>query len=110
MDVVLLPEAEAELDALPRGERVAMLNVLEKLRILGLLLAAPHSSQVKGTALRELRPRAGRSPWRGLYQRVGEELVIGAIGPEAKHDRSGFRRSVAQAGERLARSRQERGR
>ena len=109
MDVVLLPEAEAELHALVPGERVAMLNALEKLEALGLMLAAPHSSQVKGTALRELRPRAGRSPWRGFYQRVEAELVVGAIGAEAKHDRPAFQRSVAAAEKRLARYRAERG-
>ena len=108
MDVVLLPEVETELNALPHGERVAMLNVLEKLRILGALLAAPHSSQVKGTTLRELRPRAGRSARRGFYRRIGEELVVGSIGPEARHDRQGFNRSVAAAETRLARYRSER--
>jgi hypothetical protein len=102
VDVVLLREAEAELSALPSGERIAMLHVIEKLRVLRTLLAAPHSSQVKGTNLRELRPRAGRSRWRAFYRRIGAEMVIGAIGPEAIRDRLGFNRSVEAAATRLA--------
>jgi phage-related protein len=108
VDVVILLEAQGELNSLAMAERVAMLNALEKLRALGPLLAAPHSSQVKGSALRELRPRAGRSPWRGFYRRIGEELLVAAIGPEAKQDRLGFNRSLMAAEVRLARYQQER--
>lgn len=86
-----MSEAEKELDRLPTSERKAMLNALEKLQQMGLLLGAPHSSQVKGSSLRELRPRQGRSPWRALYRRSGDLLVVGAIGPEAEKDRPGIR-------------------
>lgn len=101
LEVEVLPEAEAELETLPDGERMAMLNALEKLQVLGLVLGAPHSSQVKGTSLRELRPRQGRSPWRAFYKRVGELLVIGAIGPEALHNRQGFSRAITAAEKRI---------
>lgn len=48
------------------------------------MLGFHHTSAVQGFAgLRELRPRAGRSPWRAMYQRVGDVFVIAAIGPEA---------------------------
>jgi hypothetical protein len=51
--------------------------------------------------LRELRPHAGRSPWRAFYRRVDAEIVIGAIGPEAQVDPRGFRRAVSAALSRL---------
>jgi hypothetical protein len=74
-----------------------------KLEAFGDQLGAPHSSQVKGShaGIRELRPRAGRSPWRVLYRRLGVTMVILAIGPEAEHDRRGFDRAVRLAEERL---------
>jgi len=66
LEVEVLEPAGEELAVLPKAERRAMLNALEKLHVLGLLLGAPHTSQVKGSSLRELRPRQGRSPWRAL--------------------------------------------
>jgi len=103
------PEAEPELTSLPQGERYAMQNAFEKLMVYGDQLPFPHSSKVKGAAqLRELRPRAGRSPWRGLYRRLGDTLVIAAIGPEAQTDPRGFRHAVRTAGERLIQLEQER--
>jgi phage-related protein len=102
MEIVYLDEAVEELKALPKGERAAMLNALDKLSAVGDRLPYPHSSQVRGTRLRELRPRAGRSPWRALYQRVGNQLVIAAICPEAQQDPRGFARGCREAEERLA--------
>jgi hypothetical protein len=43
----------------------------------------------------------GRSPWRAFYRRIGDLLVIGAIGPEANVDRPGFRRATTRAEDRL---------
>ena len=105
------PDAEEELASLPEGERHAMQNAFEKLVAYGDQLPFPHSSKVKGVAqLRELRPRAGRSPWRAFYRRITDTLVIGAIGPEASVDPQGFRRAVRAAGERLVELEQERSR
>ena len=105
------PEAEGELQALPAAERAAMHNAFEKLEVYGDQLPFPHSSRVKGAAqLRELRPRAGRSPWRAFYRRVGDALVIGAIGPEAHADPRGFGRAIRAAEARLTRLEHERGR
>lgn len=50
---------------------------------------------------RELRPRAGRSPWRAFYARVGERFVIAAIGPEAESNPRSFEQAVALAARRL---------
>ena len=103
LEVEVVAEAEEELGRLPGEERRAMLNALEKLQVLGTALGAPHSSQVKGTLLRELRPRQGRSPWRAFYRRSGELVVVGAIGPEALKDRLGFAAAVRNAEERIRR-------
>ena len=98
----LTPEARAELLGLPRAEQQALLNGLEKLRDLGVRLGYPNTSKVQGAHdLRELRPRAGRSAWRAFYRRIGDTLVVGAIGPEARANPRGFRAAVATAVERL---------
>ncbi|MGH3218968.1 MAG: type II toxin-antitoxin system RelE/ParE family toxin [Streptosporangiaceae bacterium] len=98
-----LPGAEDELDALPGAEQAAVRNAEEKLKALGPDLGYPHSSAVQeAQGLRELRPRQGRSPWRALYRRYGEEFVIAAICPEADQDPRGFKRGCAAALERLA--------
>ena len=97
------PDAEAELDAVPAADRVALTNAIEKLRVHGDRLGAPHSSSIRGVkeTLRELRPRSGRSRWRAFYRRVGDGFVIAAIGPEASVDTAGFRRAVSRALSRL---------
>lgn len=100
--VYIHPQAEAELRRIPAAERVAVLNAVEKLEALGPDLGYPHSSAVRDAdRLREVRPRAGRSPWRGLYRRFGEVFVVAAVGPEAGADPRGFKRAVAAAEERL---------
>lgn len=103
MEVLYHPDAEGELSRLPSGEKVAIDHAVEKLKVLGDQLPFPHSSMVEGAdKLRELRPRAGRSAWRAFYRRIGQAMVIGAIGPEAESDPKGFRRAVNKAGKRLA--------
>lgn len=104
MEVVYCPEAREELKALPSRERQAMLHAVEKLEALGDRLPYPHSSLVRGESggLRELRPRGGASVWRAFYRRVQDVLVIGAIGPEAKHNPHGFQRAVEAAQLRIA--------
>lgn len=90
---------------MPAQERKAIDNAVDKLASLGPALAFPHSSKIMGDpggALRELRPRAGRSPWRCIYERIGDVFVIGAVGPEAQKDKAGFDRAVTAAKIRLA--------
>jgi hypothetical protein len=101
--VVYLPEARQERAALPDAERSALINADVKLGAFGPLLGYPHTSAVRGAgALRELRPRAGRSAWRALYRQVGEVFVVAAVGPEAQSDPRGFDRAVRRALQRLA--------
>lgn len=101
--VVYLPDAERERDKLPARERHALYNAVVKLETIGPALGYPHTSAVQGASgLRELRPRAGRSPWQGLYRRIGDRLVIAAVAPEAQHDQRGFDRACAAAEQRLS--------
>ncbi|GLY02167.1 type II toxin-antitoxin system RelE/ParE family toxin [Actinoplanes sp. NBRC 101535] len=101
--VVVHPEAVAELAALPAPERVAIVNAFQKLEVLGPTLPFPHSSAIKNAdRLRELRPRAGRSPWRAFYRQMGDVIfVVGAIGPEAAVKPRDFVRAVRSAEDRL---------
>lgn len=102
LPVLFHPAAEVERAALEPRERVAVDNVVEKLRVIGIALGNPHSSAVRGAvSLRELRPRAGRSPTRALYRRIGNAFVIASIGPEAGANPRGFRQAVAAAQARL---------
>lgn len=97
-----LDEALAERGRLPTKEVHAIDHAVDKLEAFGPKLPFPHQSDVRDALrLRELRPRAGRSPWRTLYARVGDEFVIAAIGPEAQVDPRGFRRAVQRALVRL---------
>ena len=80
-----------------------MQNAIDKLEVAGDRLTFPHTSAVQGAdRLRELRPRAGRSQWRAFYRRIGDLMVIGSIGPEARSDPRGFQAAVQTAVERLA--------
>ncbi len=98
-----LPEAEQELAGLPAREIGAMINAEKKLRAFGPQLGSPHTSAVRGVSgtLRELRPRQGKSPWRGLYRQVGVEFLIAGIGPDGETDRRGFNQAAQRALERL---------
>ena len=94
-----MPEAREEHCSLPSAERAAMLSALRKLEAGGTALGAPHTSKVKGSTFRELRPRRGRSPWRALYRQVGTMLVVAAVAPEALADRAEVRLAMLQGEE-----------
>ena len=79
------------------------MHARDKLVLLGDRLPFPHQSAVRGAVrLRELRPRAGRSLWRGIYARIGPGFVVLAVGPEARRDPQGFQAALARAHHRLA--------
>ena len=100
--VLIHPDAEPELAKVPARERVAIDSAIDKLRAVGPALGFPHTSAVRGArSLRELRPRQGRSLWRVFYRQIGQALVIGAVGPEARVDPQSFDRAVAAAEGRL---------
>jgi Phage derived protein Gp49-like (DUF891) len=84
-EVVYLPPAVDERAELPARDRAAVDNAVAKLEAMGPALPYPHSSNVEGwNDLRELRPQAGKSPWRPLYRKVGDRFVIAAIGPRPR--------------------------
>ncbi len=102
--VKYLLAAAKERDELPARERQAIYNAVRKLEVLGPLLPEPHSSDARGApGLRELRPRAGNSPWRPIYRRIGDVFIIAAITPDGETDRRGFaaacRRALRRVGE-----------
>lgn len=99
-----LPKAVAEYRELPHREQAALDNAVAKLAVIGPSLGYPHTSDVRTEpGIRELRPRAGRSPWRALYRQASEAtVVIAAVGPEAQHDAKRFRRACRHAAARLA--------
>src|SRR5450759_4613186 len=102
-DVVYLPEAESERLVLPKMERNALIHAVEKLEAFGPQLGYPHTSAVQGfTGLRELRPRAGRSPWLALCRRLIDVFVLSAVAPDALIVHRGFYRAARQAFARLA--------
>ena len=95
------PAFAAELVALqdrtPK-EAVAVGNAVANALQLGSALGHPHVSAVRGwPGLRELRPRAGHSPWRVLCRRHPDGLALLALAPEAVRDRRGFRRACELA-------------
>ena len=102
-EVAYLPEAVDERAELTARDRVAVDNAVAKLEAMGPALPHPHSSNVEGwDDLRELRPQAGKSPWRPLYRKVGDRFVIAAVGPEAKKNKRGFDKACERAIDRLA--------
>jgi hypothetical protein len=102
-EVIYLAEAGHERAELPTRDRVAVDHAVAKLEAIGPALPYPHSSNVEGSDdLRELRPQAGKSPWRPLYRQVGAPFVVAAIGPEAKKNKRGFDKACQSALDRLA--------
>ena len=102
--VVYLPEAAGEYRDLPHREQAALDNAVAKLAVIGPNLGYPHTSDVRAApGIRELRPRAGRSPWRAFYRQANEAtVIIAAVGPEAQHDAKRFRGACRNATARLA--------
>jgi hypothetical protein len=81
--VIYDPDAVVDLlEMKSKEEHRALLNAVRKLGELGEHLGPPHMKPLKGdraSALRELRPRQGRSDWRATYRRAGDFYVILAI-------------------------------
>ena len=100
--VRMLPEARAELQSLVESEREAIENAMAKLEALGLALRFPHCSYIQDSnKIWELRPRAGKSPWRAFYRQLGQAFVVASVGPEAKVSPRDFKRAVTAAEGRL---------
>src|SRR3954454_4874717 len=100
-DVVYLEGVEEELLRLPKLERAAVIRAVEKLEAFGPQMGYPHTSAARGHAgLREVRRRAGRSPWRIRYHRVGPPFVLAATGHEALSRHREFDQSAVRTAAR----------
>ena len=100
--VLVHPLAKKELAALTTQEKGAVDNAMKKLEAIGPALGHPYSSAVQSSdRIRELRPRAGRSPWRAFYRRIDDVFLVGSVGPEAQVDSRLFNKAVRAAEKRI---------
>jgi hypothetical protein len=86
-------------DVKSRGDRKAVVNVINKLRQFGPELPSPHMKSLRGEPnLFELRPKQGASAVRPIYARIGNCFVVLAVSP----NKASFERAVAAARRRLS--------
>lgn len=93
------PEFEAWMDTLSQRERRDVTRALEMLRELGVQLAYPYSSAIKGSRypLRELRPKRGDSPLRPIYAFDPRREALLLIGGDKGADKRMYERIVPVA-------------
>ena len=85
-----------------KEEKKALLNVVEKLRMLGPKLVPPHVKLLKGeSGLMELRPRQGKTHVRAICRRVGNDYLILALC--IKPDKADWDSALADARDRAKR-------
>lgn len=94
--VVTTEEFDAWLADLTAPEQAAVVNVVAKLEILGVALPFPHSSAVEGATehIRELRPKAGRSPLRAFYAFDPQRQAVLLIGGDKSGDPKFYRHMI----------------
>ncbi len=99
VDVLGTDEFDAWFQALSDAEAREVMNVVDKLEILGLSLGFPHSSAVAGGrhALRELRPKRGKSPIRVFYAFDPQRQAVVLIGGDKSGDNKFYERLVPVA-------------
>lgn len=105
VEVVATSEFRGWFVALEKGDQRAVDFVVELLRDQGLALGAPYSSAIAGAsfALRELRPKQGRSPLRVLYAFDPDRQAVLILGGDKGSDKRFYRRAVVSAKEIWAR-------
>jgi hypothetical protein len=87
-------------DVKSRGERKAVINVVNRLRRFGPGLPSPYMKSLKGAPnLFELRPKQGASAVRPIYARIDNRFIVLAVAP----NKANFDRAVVNAQRRLAR-------
>jgi hypothetical protein len=88
VEVIVTDEFEAWYMALEREEAPAVTRVIDLLAEKGVTLGEPHSSAIRGSkcALRELRPKAGRSPLRVFYAFDPRRQAVLLIGGDKSGD------------------------
>jgi hypothetical protein len=94
----------AELKRSDSAEVKAIEHAIAVLQTMGPRGGFPHTSAVRTSsqfALRELRPRRGRSRHRVLFTTRGGRCILLALAPEANHRPRAFRQSVLDAHQRI---------
>ena len=95
-EVLGTDEFDIWFQALADREAREVMNVVDKLEILGLALGFPHSSAIEGSkyALRELRPKQGRSPLRVFYVFDPQRQAVLLVGGDKGGDQRFYERMV----------------
>ena len=95
-EVLGTDEFAAWFQALTYAEGKEVMNVVDKLEIMGLSLGHPHSSAIKNSkhGLRELRPKQGRSPIRVFYVFDPRRQAVLPIGGDKGEDKKLYERMV----------------
>lgn len=98
-EVVYTDEFETWFVDLTEEEQETVFAVVKKLETVGLALGYPHTSAIKGAteALRELRPKKGKSPLRILYAFDPRRQAVLIIGGDKSGDTKFYDRIVPVA-------------
>ncbi len=99
VEVIATEEFDEWLAALTQRERKEVLHSMHLLQEVGLQLAYPYSSAIKGSryALRELRPRRGDSPLRPIYAFDPRRRAVLIIGGDKGADKAMYDRIIPLA-------------
>lgn len=98
-EVVYTDEFEEWFVDLTEEEQEAVFSVVQKLETAGVALGFPHSSALRGAAdaLRELRPKQGRSPLRIVYAFDPKRDAVLIIGGDKSGDTKFYERILPVA-------------
>lgn len=99
VEVAATDEFAAWYDALDVAEKRVVTHIVDMLEDRGLALGHPHTSAIRGSrhALRELRPKKGRSPLRIFYAFDPKRQAIVLIGGNKAGDNAFYDRMVPWA-------------
>lgn len=99
MEIFGTDEFESWYLELDEAGQEAVDAVVEKLGVAGIRLSFPHSSAINGSklALRELRPKSGRSPLRVFYAFAPSRDAILLLGGDKSDDPKFYRRMTRRA-------------
>ncbi len=92
-------EFERWIENLSHREQKTVLQVVKILEQVGMALAEPYSSALKGTKhpLRELRPRRGASPLRVIYAFDPKREALLLLGGDKGDDKRFYERAIRRA-------------
>ena len=99
MEIFGTDEFESWYLELDEAGQEAVDAVVEKLGVAGIRLSFPHSSAINGSklALRELRPKSGRSPLRVFYAFAPSRDAILLLGGDKSSDDRWYDKMIPKA-------------